>query len=238
MLDQLAGKENHGANRYDVPLYYSAEVARFVHLSTGRVHRWLKGYDYPYEARRVSQPPVMHDKEKDDSRSNYASFNDLVELLFIRHFLSYRITLQKLRRALKEAAQRLGTSHFVHQSFFTDGKNVCLKIKTKGNPILELLSGGQLAIKEVIVQLAHQIDFDDATKLARRWFPPEGNRLVVLDPLVSFGRPSIWGKGITTERIYDFYVAEGKQEKAVCDWLGLESKEVLAAATFETHLAA
>ena len=224
--------------RYNAPLYYSAEVSRLARISTARIHRWLEGYTYSYESRLVSQPPVVKKESEDIPRSSYASFNDLVDLLFIKHFLDYGLSLQKLRKALIEAEQILGTSHFIHRSFFTDGKNICLRIREKGDAILQLLSGGQWVIKKLIEQLAHQIDFDDATKFARRWFPPEGDRLVVLDPLISFGKPTIWKKGITTENIFNLYVAEGKKEAPVCDWMGLESREVLAAAKFEYHLVA
>jgi uncharacterized protein (DUF433 family)/DNA-binding transcriptional MerR regulator len=225
-------------NRYNAPLYYSAEVSRLACISVPRVHRWLEGYNYSYESRLVSQPPVVQIKRERIARSSYASFNDLVDLLFIKHFLDYGLSLQKLRLALAEAEQILGTSHFVHQKFFTDGKNICLKVREKGDAILQLLSGGQWVIKEFIEQLAYQIDFDDATKYARRWFPPEGNRLVVLDPLISFGKPTIWKKGITTEHVFSLYIAEGKKEGPVCDWMDLEPREVLAAAKFETRLSA
>jgi uncharacterized protein (DUF433 family)/DNA-binding transcriptional MerR regulator len=224
--------------RYNAPLYYSAEVSRFVHINVARVHRWLEGYKYSYKSKLVAQPPVVSTMRDYILLSSYASFNDLVDLLFIKHFLDYGLSLQKLREAFKEAEQILGTAHFVHQSFFTDGKNICLKVKEKGNAILQLLSGGQWVIKEFIEQLAHQIVFDDATKLARRWFPPEGDQLVVLDPLISFGKPTIWKKGITTENVYSLYVAEGEKEKPVCDWMGLEPKEVIAAAKFESRLVA
>jgi len=50
--------------RYDAPLYYSAEVSRLVRISTARVRGWLEGYDYSYESRLVSQPPVVHQKDE------------------------------------------------------------------------------------------------------------------------------------------------------------------------------
>jgi uncharacterized protein (DUF433 family) len=224
--------------RYNAPLYYSAEVSRLVCISSARVHRWLEGYNYSYESKLVTQPPIVKKKDEDLLRSSYASFNDLVDLLFIKHFLDHGISLQKLRKALIEAEQLLGTAHFAHQSFFTDGNNICLRLKNTGGAILQLLTGGQWVIKEFIEQLAYQIEFDDATKFARRWFPPEGDHLVVLDPLIAYGKPSIWKKGIPTENIFSLFVAEGEKVDPVCDWMGLESNEVLAAAKFETRLIA
>lgn len=224
--------------KYDFPLYYPAEVSRLVKISTTRVNRWLEGYEYEYESETKKQPPIVKKKWKDDYYNNYASFYDLVDLLFVKHFLEYGISLQKLRKAFNEAEQIIGTPHFVHQIFFTDGKKICLKIKDKGGAILELLSNGQWVIRPIIEELAHHVDFDSTTKFVCRWFPPAGDHLVVLDPWVSFGRPTIYRKGIVTENIYDLYVAEGNKEQSVCNWMGLEHKEVLAAVKFEEHLAA
>jgi uncharacterized protein (DUF433 family) len=232
-------KENFDSEiPYDIPIYYSAQVARLVKISAFRVHRWLEGYEYSYESKRIKQPPVVKKKGNYFGRPNYASFYDLIDLLFVKRFLDYGLSLQKLRKAFNEAEQILNTTHFVHQNFFTDGKNICLRVKNKGDAILELLSKGQWVISKLIEQLAHQIDFDDITKTARRWFPVEGNRLIVLDPCVSFGRPTIVKKGITTENIYNLYIAEEKNEASVRKWMDLESKEIKATVKFEEHLAA
>ena len=223
-------------DQYNVPMYYAAEIARLVNISRYRVHRWLEGYVFTLDSGRRRQEPVVQKEWRDLDYPNYASFLDLVDLLFVKRFLDYGISLQKLRKALEEAKAILGTNHFARQSFFTDGKKICLAVKDEGDAILELLSGGQWVISKIIKQLAHQIDFDKTTKLARRWFPDEGNRLVVLDPLISFGRPIIAKKGITTENIFDLYIAEEETVHTVCEWMNLTGEEVEAAVNFERHL--
>ncbi|MBE3119565.1 MAG: hypothetical protein IMZ61_08565 [Planctomycetes bacterium] len=223
---------------FDRPLYYSAEVARLAKINVHRVHRWLEGYEYTYAERRVSKPPVIEGKKEQLSRPTYASFYDLIELLLVKQFLQHGMSLQKTRKALKEATALLGTHHFAHQIFFTDGRKMCLQIGDRGDAILELLSDGQWVISDVIKQLAHEIVFDRVTQTALRWFPSEGNSYVVLDPCVSFGRPSIVRKGVSTDYIYDLYEAEGNSIDAVSSWMCLEHEEVSAAVNFETHLAA
>ncbi|MGB7295445.1 MAG: hypothetical protein WBC70_07635 [Candidatus Aminicenantales bacterium] len=227
---------------YDIPLYYSAEVARLVDITTYRVHRWLEGYKYLYETKIIKKPPVVKKRGNNYLRPNYASFYDLIDLLLVKRFLDYGLSLQKIRKAFYEAEQILNTSHFAHQKFFTDGKNICLQIKDKGKgrgeTILELLSDGQWVISDLVKQLAHQIIFDDITKEARRWFPEEGDNLVVLDPRISFGKPIIEKKGITTENIYNFYIGEGSREVPTVRWFNLDSREIRAAVKFEEYLAA
>lgn len=231
-------KDKEFEDQYNIPMYFTAEIARLVDISRYRVHRWLEGYEYAYASRRRKQKPVVQKAWQDQTYPHYASFLDLVDLLFVKRFLDYGLSLQKLRRALDEAKEILGTDHFARQSFFTDGKNICLKVKEKGDAILELLSGGQWVISDLIKQLAHQIDFDKSTEFARRWFPFDGNRLIVLDPLISFGQPIIADKGITTENIYDLFIAEGEKIQPICEWMNLPSKEVEAAVKFERRLAA
>ena len=170
--------------------------------------------------------------------NSFASFLDLVDLLFVKEFLEYGISLQKLRRALDEATEILGTQHFARQSFFTDGGDIYLEVKEQGEAILELLSGGQWVIPGIIKDLAHHIVFDTLSGLARRWYPRGPDGLVILDPFVSFGRPTIIGKAVVTSNVYDFYVAEGRRPRPVCRWFDLSQPEVEAAVEFEERLAA
>ena len=61
---------------------------------------------------------------------------------------------------------------------------------------------------------------------------------VVVDPRVSFGAPTIVGKGIETANIYDLFLAEDERAEAVASWLGIELKHVQDAVAFESHLEA
>jgi len=222
--------------QWDRPIYPAAEAGRLVGLSTVRVRRWLKGYKYKYEEEVHHQPPLI--RRQGTLGTSYASFLDLIDLLFAKRFINYGISLQKVRSALDEAAQLLETKHFARQCFFTDGRNIYLQVKEQGDAILQLLSGGQWVIAPIIQQLAHQIDFDVSTSLARRWFPLGHDGLIVLDPLVSFGRPSIIGKGVATSNVYDFYIAENKNIKRLCSWMRLTQQEAESAVNFEERFVA
>lgn len=222
--------------RLDEPTYPATDAGRFIGLKPDRVRRWLKGYSYEYHSQFISQGPVITGSSAGDT--SYASFLDLVDLLFVKRFLDHGISLQKLRKALDEATRILDTRHFARQSFFTDGRAIFLQVKEQGGAMLELLSGGQWVISEIIAELAYQIEFDRRLGLASRWFPlgPEG--LVVLDPMIAFGRPSVVGKGVMTANVYDFFVAEGRHVRATCRWLDLTQREVQDAVRFEESLAA
>ncbi len=222
------------------PSYAVAEAGRLVGLTAGRVRRWLRGYEYSYGDAVRGQPPVL---QGSGTQSSYASFLDLVDLLFVKRFLDHGVSLQKVRRALDEARQVLGTEHFARQTFFTDGGSIFLRLregvnKGRGEAILELMSGGQWVIAPVIRELARQIEFESPEGLASRWYPLGRNRPVVLDPMVSFGAPSIAGRGVKTINIHDLFVAEDENLESVRTWWELTDAEIQAAVDFERQLAA
>jgi uncharacterized protein (DUF433 family)/DNA-binding transcriptional MerR regulator len=229
----------------DAKTYCLAEASRLTGLHAKRVSRWLQGYSYVYEVFPESkkygeqQPVIQRGSTKG---TTYASFLDLIDLLFVKQFLEQGLTLQKVRKALDEAADLLGTIHFARETFFTDGHNIYLElVKAKTDScegILQLMTGGQWTIAPLIIELSMRIDFHEATGFARRWFPLGRNGLIVIDPTISFGRPSLVNRGIATENIYDFYIGEEKDMEQVCHWLDLKPREVHAAVDFELQKAA
>jgi uncharacterized protein (DUF433 family) len=185
----------------------------------------------------IHQQPVI--KQKDAEDSGYASFLDLIDLLFVRRFLEHGFSLQKIRKALAEAESIVGGHHFAHRVYFTDGREIYLRVRNKEwENLLQLLSGGQWVISEVILHMAKQVDFDEKTGFAEKWYPAGRDGGVVLDPRVCFGAPTIAGKGVRTSNIYDLFVAESGDTKEVSDWMNLRTEEVEAAVQFERALAA
>ena len=221
---------------WDRAAYPAAEVGRLVGLSAGRIRRWLRGYRYTSGESVRHQQPVI--RREGTEGTTYASFLDLIDLLFVKRFVDHGLSLQKIRKALDEAFEILGAIHFARRNFFTDGHDVYVEVRERGDAILQLLSGGQWVIAPIIQQLAEQIEFDAPTGLARRWYPMGRSGLIVLDPMISFGRPTISGRGVATANVYDFYVGEGRQVRVVRDWLALADEEIEAAVEFEETMAA
>ncbi len=161
------------ADPLDIPTYTPTIAARLARLSKGRVRRWLRGHEYSYMPagsevveRRISAPLV---KREGTSDSHYASFLDLVDLLFVKNFLKYGVTLKRLRLALEEARRLLGSNHFAHERFWTDGRNVYLELGDKAEHLRQLGSGGQWAIPDVIKTAARQFQFNQNSGFAERW---------------------------------------------------------------------
>lgn len=227
-------------------MYSPTLAARLVGLTPQRTRRWLRGYAYRYTApvtgateRRLS-PAVVARRGAD--ASPYASFLDVIDLLFVKRFLEHGISLQKLRQALEEVEKILGGHHFAQRGFWTDGRNIFLDLKKsegEATALLQLLSGGQWVIAPIIKHTAKQIQFHRESGFALRWFPLGSDKPVVIDPRVMFGAPSIVGRAVETANVFDLYRAEGRNASRVCPWMNLTIREeVNAAVEMEEYLQA
>lgn len=215
--------------RYTNPAYPATEAGRLVGLHPARVRRWVKGYRYRHASIVRRQSPVVRRTAR-AVISSYVSFFELIELLLIKQLLDHGISLQRVRKALSEVESIVGGGHLAQRLYFADGND---------NLLMHLLSDGQWAIATVIEELGKQIEFfDPPWEYARLWYPrgPDGH--IVVNPIVSFGRPSLVGRGITTANIYDLFVAEGNNHQAVEDWWGITRSEVIAVVEFERSLEA
>lgn len=228
----------NGRTLLDRPTYNASQAGRLADLKPDRVRRWLRGYSYSHAGGVHRQEPVIR-RSGQRTTAKYASFLELVDLLFVKEFLNEGISLQQLRRALSEAADLLGVTHFARQVFFTEGRRIHLEVGQKGGKaLLQLLSGGQWVIAPVILELAKRIDFEETSQLATRWYPRGQTGRIVVDPAIAFGQPTIAGHGIATANVFDLYQAEGGDIDAVCSWWGLSRDEAEAAVEFERGLAA
>jgi uncharacterized protein (DUF433 family)/DNA-binding transcriptional MerR regulator len=228
----------------DVPIYSVPAAGRFVGLNAARVRRWLKGYAFPYSDRQGGErwghsPPVVPGHEYEGRL--YASFLHLMDLLFVREFLARGLSLQRIRKLLDEVREVTAAPHFARRRLFARGQSVFLRLEAElehhSGGYLELGSGGQLAIPKFVEMIGKQIDFSATSNWAERWYPPGHSRIIVLDPKVSFGSPTIAGHRITTSTVHEAYLAEDQDVKAVCDWMIVAPREVRAAVKFEQSLA-
>ena len=226
----------------DTPMYPPAMTARLAGLSTQRVSRWLRGYEFNRDVNgatiRIKSKPLV--KRSGAKGSLFASFLDLVDLLFIKKLLGYGFSIQKLRKMMKEAKRLTDRHHFAQSVFFTDGNRLFMRLMQEDHSgeyaLMELFKNGQYAIAPVIEPLTDRIDFSELTEYAERYFPLEGNRKIVVDPAVSFGNPSVFNKGVLTSSIYELYLAENKKVSTVGEWLNIDIDEVESAVEFESRM--
>jgi uncharacterized protein (DUF433 family)/DNA-binding transcriptional MerR regulator len=223
---------------YDIP-----EVARLSQLSHSRVRRWLRGYSYEYgdgaSRQTRHQAPVVPREE-----AQYASFLDLIELRFAKAFLDRGFSPQKVRAAFAEAAELTGEDHpFARRRFFGMGLRIFLELQRQRplshrraephNNLLELLTHGQWAIGPIVREYASQVRFDRRSRAVTSWWPLGRRMPVMIDPRISAGAPVLKGHGIRTANLYDLYLGESRNARAVADWMSVSVADVEAAVRFE-----
>lgn len=222
----------------DAPTYSIAQTGRLADMPRWTVRRYLKGYRYEVSPERSSekrfQPGVVEQSRPDIP---YASFLDLIDLLFVKEFLRRGFSLQFLRRALKEAKEYLGSRHFARSVFWTSSHDIILQLPVEGH-MIALMTGGQHAIPQIVSKLSDKLDFEEITEygFVRRWYPLGKKGKIVIDPLISFGRPTLIGRGVATSNIYDLYLGENKSMPLTSEWFNIPIPEIKAAVHFEHGL--
>jgi uncharacterized protein (DUF433 family) len=213
-------------------IYSIPEAAHLIGMPSDRVRRWVSGY---HSSTQKPHQPIVASELPEVEGKVAISFRDLLELHFIKAFLSHGMTLQKIRKAAKIASEVLGVeSHpFSEHKFMTDRKNI---MQTVGERMLNL-NESQYEIEGVIKQsLFH--GFVYTGKVAGAWKPSEKEKSVILDPKFALGKPIIENTGIRTRAIFNAWQAEGNDSKIVAQQFALTVKQVKDAVSFETKMAA
>jgi uncharacterized protein (DUF433 family) len=208
-------------------VYTLTEVSRLTDLHPNRVRSWFKqrpdGSGYG--------PVFQSDFQPVDG--DYAvSFFDLIDVLVAGTFRDqFDVPMQVVRRAHGLLQTRLKTKHpFCHNELYTDGRDIFLCAANQLNEeiLSEVVSRQQFFL--YIRERLHHIDYDELTKLARRWKITKG---VVIDPLISMGKPTVENAGVTTYVIANQYEANAKDATLVADLYGISQKDVANAVNFE-----
>jgi uncharacterized protein (DUF433 family) len=169
------------------------------------------------------------------------SFINLVEahvLDAIRR--EHHVPFPNVRSAVSYVQRQFHSKHpLAEQKFETDGVNLFV---SRFEKLLSVSEQGQLAMRELLKAYLRRIEHD-AAGLAVRLFPFtrkddfDQPKIVVIDPFISFGRPTITGTGITTSILAERYKA-GDSMDALAEDYGCERAQVEEAVRCELALAA
>ena len=216
-----------------VGIYTLPEAARIIQTNTMRVRRWLLGYRFPTDAGTGESPPVFAAQLPQLDGHQAIGFLDLIELLFIKAFRTYGVTLQTIRSAATEAARRWGVSHpFCMKRFATDGRSIFATLRDEaGEEHLLELTRSQFGFMSVLAPYLKQLDYGLPGDV-RRWWPLGKSKPVFLDPAISFGKPVVRPHNVPTEAIFHAIDA-GETENEVSGWYNLPIQAVRAALEFE-----
>lgn len=216
-----------------IGLYTLQQAARLSGAKASEVNRWLFGYK---SNNGKSFLPLWQTQIKDIDQK-IIGFRDLLELRIVSAFIRKGVPLQVIRSSLENAQEMFGTDYpLTSLRFLTDGKRIYHEALKKDSALTDLAKR-QLVFSSVIrPSLYDGIEFTASGK-ATRWYPLRG-KAVVVDPELSFGRPSLTNYGIPTEIIAQALKAERGDIKAVSSQFAIPPSEVKAAAKFESQLLA
>lgn len=214
-------------NRKDIrrePAFTIPEAARYLHVSPATLRSWVAG-----------RKPVLR-----TPKGNWLSFLNLVEAHVLASIRSEQISLQKVRESVRYVSLSLKLEHpLAEKSFQTDG--VDLFIEHLGL-LVNTNRAGQLASRELLKAFLKRIDRDSRGLPVRLYpvtfahvdaTPPEdllrrmesAPKAIVIDPNISFGRPSIAGRGIAVDVLINRFKAGERAGEIAADY-GLAESQV------------
>lgn len=228
-----------------VGVYARADAARLLRLTQSRVGRWSKGYSYwlshAPEPEHRKQPPVVRPHRPDIGGPYWLSFLDLMELRIVRALVVDRgLSLQYVRK-LGDLGSRIFKTPYplASRGIFVEGQRVFASL-SRDQDLLQVVElserkHGQIVAGDLFVHYLEEVDFDEETSLAERWWPMGRDVPVVLDPRIAFGAPVLAGTRIRTD-ILTLYTS-GNAATRVAQAFELTISRIDAAVDFEAQLA-
>jgi uncharacterized protein (DUF433 family) len=217
-------------------IYTVPEASRLTKVSTSRIRRWLKGYEFKTGKARHQSKPVWAGQFGPVDGKMAVGFRDLMEIRFVDAFLNRGVTWKTMRAAHQAAKATLGTDHpFCTHRFATDGREILLReAESAGDASLIDITTNQREFARIVEPFLKELDFDDGVT---RWWPLGKQRLIVIDPARNLGQPTVSRSGVPARVLAESVAANGSLE-SVARWFEVAPEEVRDAVEFQRSLAA
>lgn len=231
--DKSALKDTDEDPRFH-PTYTLAEAGRILNIPSSTLRYWTKGRYYETKSGEEKSNPII---SLPDPKKTELSFINLIESHALRALrTSHEVSMRAVREALQVAEEKYDIKHLlIHSKLRTEAGQLFLKEYGK---LTELNHSQQIVLEEMFRGYLDRIEYDDSN-LPVSFYPLirgpkdiEAPKDIVLDPSISFGRPVIEGKGISTHAI-ESRIASGESIIHVAKDYGLTKEEVREALVFE-----
>jgi uncharacterized protein (DUF433 family) len=222
----------------EVPAYGLAEAARYLNIPHATLRSWVAGRAYPVTDGEKFFPPVI---EIADKKRKLLSFINLVEahVLDAIRRREHRIQLPKIRQAISYLRQKFNSRHpLVDQQLETDGLDLFVE---KYGHLINISQEGQFAMREMLQAFLRRIERDShGVPIKLYLFARRGDKdeplNVVVDPAISFGRPTLAGTNIPTSVLAERFKASDSAEELAEDY-GRPRQEIEEAIRYELKAA-
>ncbi len=221
---------NQSLDPRTIPTYGISEAAQYLRIPRTTVRDWVNGRSVKQNGQAKRTKPVV---QATASEPRLLSFINLVEI----HVLDairrqHNISLEKVRKAMSFLQKQFPSQHpLAEHQFETNGINLFIE---KYGKLIDITREGQLEIKDFMKAHLKRIE-RDAQGIPQKLYPFTRKRAfrpgesepisIVIDPRISFGRPSIVGTGIPTSIIAERYKA-GESIEDLAEDYGLKPLQI------------
>jgi uncharacterized protein (DUF433 family) len=228
-----------GRDPREIPTYSFSEASHLLKIPLVTLRSWVRGRHYPTTAcgRRKYEPLIA----LPDSDLPLLSFINLMEA-HVLDAIRYKdkLPLIGVRTAIKTLKEKYNSEHpLVEYEFQHDGVDLFTEIEKN---LVNVSRGGQFAIREIINASLRRIARDHkrspiALYPFLRRYPQhmEEQKIVLIDPRISFGKSILVGVGVPTAVILDRNEA-GESVTDLAKDYGCEAAEIKQAIEYERAL--
>jgi uncharacterized protein (DUF433 family) len=220
----------------DRPVYGMGQVDRVLGLKQGTARRWIDGYE---RAGRRYQPVVRHTS----TGSDLVTWGEFVETRLLSEYRDAGVPILRMRPAVERLRDELDTEYPLASArvwLDVSGRELVRRVQDE--------VGLETPLSLVVVRSGQRVldwsvearDFAESSQWQttetgaqiQRLRPTASIHDVVLDPLVSFGEPTVRGRGVRTEIIGELFRADESPD-AIADMYELTHSQVEAALRYE-----
>jgi len=184
------------------PAYTLAEAARYLKVAPATLRSWVVGRAYPKGEGVAHSHPLIGAAVK---RPPTLSFWNLIEAHVLRSLrIDHGVSMDALRKALRYAEGELKIDRLLlSQELRTDAGRLLLE---RYGQLIDLSTSGQMALRHTFHEHLARVAWDPWKFPVRLYpFPSSSfatdSRPIAIDAQISFGRPIIVSRGISTGAI-------------------------------------
>lgn len=199
----------YGADPREVPLYSIPRASRYLKIPQRTIRNWVSGWKYLIESGERFQEAVIKLPNPDVP---VLSFMNLVEAHVLGGMRRLEnVSFTKVRMGLGFLEQQFPSPHpLADRLFETDGVNLFIR---ELDGLINISENGQIEMEAVVSGYLRRIDRNINAGVLRLYpflkkEPAiDEPRRVMIDPLISFGRPVLVGTGVPTDVLAERFYA-------------------------------
>jgi len=220
----------NAASLLERPLYGMAQVDDLLGLKHGTARRWINGYERA--GRRY--PPLVR---LEPTGNDVVTWGEFVETRLLAEYRKAGIRIFHMRAAIERLRDQFNRAYplaFSHQFLTVDGQELLLRVQEEVGLEQELcfvvVRNGQTVLREPAKRFWDSADVEAESGIVTRIRPLTGVQAVAIDPLHSFGEPSV--RNVPTAIVYEQFRA-GESVDGIAEQFDLAQSMVEAALRYE-----